>query len=108
MGHHLLMGRKTYESIGRLLPGRTTVVITRQTGFEAEGVQVAHTIDDAIELARQAGATEAFVAGGAEIYRQTLEHADKVLELSSPIGLIACLCRKGARWPLSPTPAALA
>ena len=78
LGHHLLMGRKTFESIGRALPGRTTVVITRRGDWSAEGVAVAHSVDDAVEIARSAGESEAFVAGGAEIYRQTLSRADRL------------------------------
>jgi dihydrofolate reductase len=78
MGHHLLMGRKTWESIGRPLPGRTMVVITRRAGFSADGIRVAGSIDEALEIARRAGETEAFVAGGAQIYRQMLERADRI------------------------------
>lgn len=78
MGHHLLVGRKTWESIGRPLPGRTMVVITRRDGFSADGIRVAGSIDEALEIARRAGETEAFVAGGAEIYRQVLERADRL------------------------------
>src|SRR5262245_28584643 len=66
MGHHLIMGRRTFESIGRPLPGRTSVVITRQTDFAPEGVRVAHSLEDAIRVARDAHDHEPFVAGGAE------------------------------------------
>jgi dihydrofolate reductase len=75
MGHTLLMGRKTYESIGRPLPGRTTVVVSRQAGYAPEGVIVAASVDEAI--ARAPG-EQVFVAGGAEIYRQTLARADRL------------------------------
>ncbi|NNC04135.1 dihydrofolate reductase [Corallococcus exiguus] len=69
MGHTLVMGRKTYDSIGRPLPGRTTVVLTRQRDWAAPlGVHVAHTVDDAL---RQAGDSEVFIAGGADLYAQT-------------------------------------
>jgi len=81
MGHHLLMGRRTWESIGRPLPGRTTVVITRGSldlPAEVASVASAASLDDAIELARAAGDDEAFVAGGAEIYRQSLHRADRL------------------------------
>lgn len=71
MGGTLLMGRATYDSIGRPLPGRTTVVLTRDPEWAADGVLVAHTLDEALALARrQPGAT--FVAGGAQLYEQTL------------------------------------
>ena len=64
-GHHLFMGRKTFESIGRALPGRTTIVLSRGTPDLPAGVALAHDLDQAIDLARSAGETEAFVAGGA-------------------------------------------
>ncbi len=74
MGHHLIMGRTTFESIGRLLPGRTSVVITRQTDYEAEGAVVVHDVDSAIEVARDD--PEAFVIGGGQIYAEVLPRAD--------------------------------
>lgn len=76
MGHHLVMGRKTFASIGKPLPGRTTIVITRDADFRADGIQVAHSIDDALALARSDD--EVFVAGGAEIYQQVLHLADRM------------------------------
>jgi dihydrofolate reductase len=75
MGHVLVMGRKTFESIGRPLPGRTTIVITRDRSWQREGVEVAHSLDEA--LARAAG-REVFIAGGAEIYAQSLPRADRL------------------------------
>lgn len=75
MGHCLLMGRKTFESIGRPLPGRTIVVLTRQKDFAPPGVLVAHTLDEAL---RMAPGEEVFVAGGAQIYQQTLALADRL------------------------------
>jgi dihydrofolate reductase len=76
MGHHILMGRKTYESIGRPLPGRTNVVITRQKDFQAEGCLMAHSVEQAMALCHKDD--EVFVIGGAEIYQQTLPVADKI------------------------------
>jgi dihydrofolate reductase len=76
MGHHILMGRKTYESIGRPLPGRTNIVITRQKDFQADGCLIAHSFKEAIKLCR--GDDEIFVIGGADIYQQTLPVADKI------------------------------
>ena len=71
MGGVLVMGRATYDSIGRPLPGRTTIVVTRTPDWTAEGVLVAHSVDDALALAaRQPG--ETFVAGGTQLYEQTL------------------------------------
>lgn len=76
MGHHLLMGRRTWESIGRPLPGRTIVVVTRRQGLEAEGVLWARSPEEALQLA--AGDEEVFVAGGAELYRALLDRADRI------------------------------
>ncbi|HEY0556139.1 MAG TPA: dihydrofolate reductase [Thermoanaerobaculia bacterium] len=72
-GHAIVMGRKTYDSIGRPLPWRSTVVITRQPDYAPPGVLVAHSLDEALERAREAGeAEEIFVAGGEEIFRLAL------------------------------------
>ena len=76
MGHWLIMGRRTFESIGRPLPGRTTVVVTRQPGYSPEGVFAVHSIEEALVLAR--GEEEVFVAGGAQIYAATLPMADRL------------------------------
>jgi dihydrofolate reductase len=76
MGHTLIMGRKTYESIGRPLPGRTFVVVTRQQGYAPQGVKVAHSVDQALELAQ--GDDEVFIAGGAELYAQTMDRLDRL------------------------------
>ncbi|WP_224364320.1 dihydrofolate reductase [Hyalangium versicolor] len=76
MGHALVMGRKTYESIGRPLPGRTMIVVTRQPGYAPQGVKVAHSVDEALALAR--GDDEVFIGGGAELYAQTLDRLDRI------------------------------
>src|SRR3954469_25030226 len=68
MGHNIIMGRRTWESIGRALPGRRTVVVTRQTDYctgSAE-VQIASSLNDALKTAESAGDDEAFIVGGAE------------------------------------------
>ena len=75
MGHVLLMGRTTYDSIGRALPGRRTIVVTRRSGWSGAGVEVAHSIDAAFE---KAGGDWVFVAGGGEIYAQTIDRADRL------------------------------
>ncbi|MCD0462605.1 dihydrofolate reductase [Roseiconus lacunae] len=75
MGGVLIMGRKTFDSIGRPLPGRRTIVITRQADWSSAGVEVAATPEAAIELA---GQTPAFVVGGAEIYRQLIDRCEEV------------------------------
>jgi dihydrofolate reductase len=77
MGKPLLMGRKTWDSIGRPLPGRETIVITRDPSFKPEGALIAHHLDEALRLAEEAahrlGASEAVVVGGAELYRQLID-----------------------------------
>jgi|HubBroStandDraft_3_1064219.scaffolds.fasta_scaffold25548_2 dihydrofolate reductase len=78
MGACLVMGRRTWESIGRPLPGRTTVVVSRRPGYAAPGALVAHSLPAALDAARRAGEGETFVAGGAEVYRQTLALADRL------------------------------
>jgi dihydrofolate reductase len=79
MGHPIIMGRKTYESIGRPLPGRTNIIITRDQSFQAEGCVVVHSLDEAIIVAKGVpGADEVFIIGGGEIYQQALSITTKV------------------------------
>lgn len=76
MGHPIIMGRKTYDSIQRLLPGRTSIILTRQRDFAVDGALIAHSLEQALE---QAGfASECFVIGGAEIYRLAIPLADRI------------------------------
>ena len=77
-GHHIIMGRKNYESIGRPLPKRTNVIITRDTSYQMEGCEVVHSIDEALELAKANGEDEAFIIGGGQIYEQALHLADRM------------------------------
>lgn len=77
-GMPVVMGRKTFESIGRPLPGRTNIVITRNPHYAAAGLPVVHTIGEAITAAQETGAREIFVIGGAEIYRSVLDDAHRV------------------------------
>lgn len=74
MGHHMIMGRKTFDSIGKPLPGRTTVVVTRHKDLKIDGCIVTHSLQEAI--AACAGDTEVFIVGGADIYTQSLQLAD--------------------------------
>ena len=76
MGHHIVMGRRTYESIGRLLPGRTTVIVTRQRDYVVPGAIVTHSVQAALEATK--GDSEIFVIGGAELFRATLPIADRI------------------------------
>ncbi|CAM5429559.1 dihydrofolate reductase [Aquamicrobium terrae] len=83
MGKPVIMGRKTYEGIGKPLPGRLNIVVTRDRGWRAEGVEVAHSLDDAIRLARvrarcMAGVDEVCIIGGGQIYGQALPLADRL------------------------------
>ncbi|MCC6724337.1 MAG: dihydrofolate reductase [Saprospiraceae bacterium] len=77
-GHHVIMGRKSFESIGRPLPNRTNVVITRDPFFVATGCTVVHSLDEALALAQVNGETEAFIIGGGEIYRQSWPYLDRL------------------------------
>lgn len=77
-GHPIIMGRKTFESIGKPLPNRTSIVITRSKNWTFEGVIVVNSVAEAIEVARQTGTDEAFVIGGAEIYQLILPVANKI------------------------------
>ena len=76
IGHHIIMGRRTYESIGRLLPGRTTVIVTRNKDYKVEGALIAHSLQAALVLAY--GDDEPFVIGGAELYKEGLKLATKL------------------------------
>ena len=75
-GHHIIMGRKTYESLNRLLPDRTTVIVTRNTGYAVPGALIANSLEQAIALA--AHDDEAFLIGGAELYQAGLALADRL------------------------------
>jgi dihydrofolate reductase len=76
MGHHIIMGRKTFDSIGRLLPGRTTVVVSRQKDLAIPGAVVVSSVPAAIESAGQD--SEAFVVGGEGIYREALDFVQRI------------------------------
>jgi len=78
LGHHVLMGRKSFEALGKPLAGRTNVVITRQPNYQAPGAIVVSTIEAALELARRSGDPEPFITGGGEIYRATLDQVQRL------------------------------
>lgn len=75
-GHPIIMGRKTYESIGKPLPNRKNIIITRQPDFNAQGCIVANSIEDAVKKA--GNPEEIFIIGGTEIFKQSLDLADKI------------------------------
>ncbi len=75
-GHHIIMGRKTYESLNRLLPGRTTVIVTRNTDYAVEGALIAHSLEAAVALAQHDD--EPFLIGGAELYQQGVKLARRL------------------------------
>lgn len=77
-GHHILMGRVNYEDIGRPLPGRTNLILTRDKDFKADGCFTVSSIEEAIKMAKAAGETELFVIGGASAYRAAMPYADKL------------------------------
>ena len=81
MGNSIIMGRKTWESIGRALPGRTNIVITSNTDYEAEGVKVVGSLEAALKLVESIsiidGSEEAFVIGGAALYKEALPYAQR-------------------------------
>lgn len=81
-GHPIIMGRKTFQSIGRPLPGRTNIVITRDQDYQAEGITVTHSLEQAIETAKTVaqsdGLSEIMVIGGAEIYALALPYTTRI------------------------------
>ena len=76
--HHVIMGRKTFETMGRPLPKRTNVVLTRDLLYVATGIIVAHSLEEALTIAYDNGEEEAFIIGGGEIYHQSMEYLDKI------------------------------
>jgi dihydrofolate reductase len=77
-GFPLIMGRKTFESIGKALPGRKNIVITSNKDFSADGIFVANSLEQAIAIAEEENTKEIFIAGGANVYAQALPLANKV------------------------------
>ena len=76
LNHHIIMGRKTFESLGKPLPNRTTIIITRNMSFKAEDCIVVNSLKDAIEASKED--ENPFILGGAEIYKQAIKIADKL------------------------------
>lgn len=78
LGHHIIMGRNTYDSIGRPLPGRTNIVISRTLEQAPEGCVLAKNLDEALNIAKNNNESEAMIIGGAQIYKEALPVADKI------------------------------
>ncbi len=82
MGKPIVMGRKQYETVGKPLPGRTNIVVTRQRGYQPDGVLVFHDVDAALEKAREVaaadGVDEIMIIGGGELYGQLMDRADRL------------------------------
>jgi dihydrofolate reductase len=80
LNHPLIMGRKTHESIGRPLPNRTNIILTRNQDYVADGCEVATTVDQALDIAKKSpGGDQIFIFGGAEIYELFLDKTDKLI-----------------------------
>ncbi|EKD58542.1 MAG: hypothetical protein ACD_56C00106G0008 [uncultured bacterium] len=77
-GHVIIMGKKTFESIGKPLPNRTNIVVTRDKNFSAEGIIVANSVEEAINKAKEIEKEEIFIIGGGQIYQQAMNMADKL------------------------------
>ena len=75
-GHHIIMGRKTFESIGKPLPNRTTIIITRNKDYKQEGCLVAHSLDEALKMVKNDDSP--FIIGGAQIYKEAIKIVDKL------------------------------
>lgn len=78
VGKALIMGRKTHESIGRVLPDRTTIIVTRQKDYQIPGAHVVHSVEEGIALAKKLKLEEIVIGGGGELFAQTLPITDKV------------------------------
>ncbi len=77
-GHPVLMGDKTFESIGKALPKRINIIISRDKNYQAKGCEICHSIEDAIKLGNKIDKQEIFIIGGGSIYKQTIDIADKL------------------------------
>jgi dihydrofolate reductase len=78
-GHPIIMGRKTHQSIGRVLPNRTNIIITRDQDYQVDGAIVVHSLEEALEKAKsEIGSDEIFVIGGGQIYAQALPVTDRL------------------------------
>lgn len=80
LGHHVIMGRKTFESMGKPLPGRTSIVITRNKDYQVPSPHhVVHSLDEALKIVEEKGLEQSFILGGAEIFKQALPLTDEMI-----------------------------
>ena len=102
-GHHIIMGRKTFASMGRPLPNRTNIVLTRDPLFMATGIIVAHSIEEALAIAYDNDEEEVFIIGGGEIYQQSQAYWDKVYltkVMKTPKGSVVFPNLEKEKWTL--------
>ena len=78
VGHHVIMGRKNYESMGKPLPRRTNIVMTRNPYYVSSGCLMAHSLEEALAIAHAGGEDEAFIIGGGEIYTLAMDYLDRI------------------------------
>lgn len=78
LGHPVIMGRTTFESLGRSLPGRTNIIVTRDKNYRAKGCLITYSLEEAIEEAKKRDKKEIFIIGGGKIYEQGIKYADKL------------------------------
>lgn len=77
-GHHIIMGRKTHESIGKVLPGRVNIIITRNPNYKSKGAIIVNSLEKALSKAEKSGEEEAFIIGGVQIFEEALPLADRI------------------------------
>jgi dihydrofolate reductase len=78
LGHHVILGRKTFESLPKSLPGRILIIITRNLKYKAAGCYIAFSLQEALKIAEKSGETEVFIAGGGKLYQEALPITDQV------------------------------
>lgn len=79
MGHPIIMGRKTYDSIGRILPGRTNIIITRDSSYKLEGASIVSSVEEALDVAKKSeGGDEIFIIGGGQIFKEAMPIMDRL------------------------------
>ena len=78
LGHTIIMGRKTFESIGRVLPDRKNIIVSRRSNYRVQGAEVFHSIEDTLDKLRSRNENEVFIIGGEEIFRKALAYTDRI------------------------------